>query len=298
MTDDRSLERAARTWLEEGPSYAPDRPVEAALARIETTHQERGPLLPWRLPTMHPIVRYAAAALVAVVAIGAALYLLGDGGGGIGTTPPTVSAEPSADPTPTPTPRPTPVDNYGEYSSWTYSASEVYGIDIGHPVEWTVVPAARQWQFETDAADVLSEGADGFLSPDGHIRVTVWTVPVQGGTTLREWVEAYCSVNTTPCDALDGRLEPVFREVADRHLAGVVIEFQADVQAFMPAWAYDTDLDAIWTDPAPAEGSEITVIAGWRPADEFDSREVVDGFSLLLCPDSDCGSQAGPSAAP
>ena len=36
MTDDRSLERAARSWIEAGPTRAPDRAVEAALLRIET----------------------------------------------------------------------------------------------------------------------------------------------------------------------------------------------------------------------------------------------------------------------
>ena len=41
MTDDRSLERAARSWLEVGPTQAPERAVEAALLRIQTTPQER-----------------------------------------------------------------------------------------------------------------------------------------------------------------------------------------------------------------------------------------------------------------
>jgi hypothetical protein len=72
MTDDRSLERAARSWLEEGPTQAPDRPVDAALSRIQTTRQERGSLVPWRLPTMSTPARVlAAAALVAVVGFGA-----------------------------------------------------------------------------------------------------------------------------------------------------------------------------------------------------------------------------------
>jgi len=31
MTDDRSLERAARSWLESGPTEAPDHAVDAAL---------------------------------------------------------------------------------------------------------------------------------------------------------------------------------------------------------------------------------------------------------------------------
>ena len=52
MTDDRSLERAARSWLETGPTQAPDRAVEAALLRIETTPQERDLRIPWRFTDM------------------------------------------------------------------------------------------------------------------------------------------------------------------------------------------------------------------------------------------------------
>ena len=50
MTDDRSLERAARSWIEAGPTRAPDRAVEAALLRIQTTPQERDLRVPWRFP--------------------------------------------------------------------------------------------------------------------------------------------------------------------------------------------------------------------------------------------------------
>ena len=52
MTDDRSLERAARSWLESGPTEAPDRAVDAALLRIQTTRQDRVTPVPWRLPKM------------------------------------------------------------------------------------------------------------------------------------------------------------------------------------------------------------------------------------------------------
>src|SRR5262249_45014914 len=41
MTDDRSIDRAARSWLEAGPTQAPDPAVDAALLRIQTTNQER-----------------------------------------------------------------------------------------------------------------------------------------------------------------------------------------------------------------------------------------------------------------
>ena len=77
MTDDRSLERAARSWLEAGPTQAPDRAVEAALLRIETTPQERDLRIPWRLPMMTTPARLAAAAVIGVLLLGGAFFTLG-----------------------------------------------------------------------------------------------------------------------------------------------------------------------------------------------------------------------------
>jgi hypothetical protein len=97
MTDDRSLERAARSFIESGPTRAPERAVEAALFRIETTSQERSLRVPWRI-TMTIPARVAAAAVIGVLAIGGTLFLIGRAGqpdvGGPG-----VSASPSASPT-------------------------------------------------------------------------------------------------------------------------------------------------------------------------------------------------------
>jgi hypothetical protein len=88
MTDDRTLERAARSWLEQGPTQAPDRAVEAALSRIQTIRQERDLRVPWRNPRMNRYLLPIAAALI--VAIGA-VYLI---------TRPTTSIGPSSTPTP------------------------------------------------------------------------------------------------------------------------------------------------------------------------------------------------------
>ena len=95
--DDRSLERVARSWLEEGPTRAPDRPVNTALTRIQTTRQERDLWIPWRFPTMNPITRRAAIAVIGVIAVGGSLYLFGRGNGigGPGATP---TAAPTAAP--------------------------------------------------------------------------------------------------------------------------------------------------------------------------------------------------------
>jgi hypothetical protein len=100
MTDDRSLERAARSWLEVGPTEAPERAVEAALLQIDSTQQERD-WLPWRLPKMTGPLRVASAAVIGVLVVGGALYALAPGGSGPGG-----AASPSVSPTPSVSPAP------------------------------------------------------------------------------------------------------------------------------------------------------------------------------------------------
>ena len=97
MTDDRSLERAARSWIEAGPTQAPDRAIEAALLRIQTTSQERDLRIPWRLPKMTTPARVAAAAVIGVLAIGGAFYLISPGGrSNVGGPGPSPTLSPSA----------------------------------------------------------------------------------------------------------------------------------------------------------------------------------------------------------
>ena len=76
MTDDRSLERAARSWIEAGPTRAPDHAVEAALLRIQTTSQQRGLRVPWRVNTMPTFARVVAAAAIGVLVLGGAILFL------------------------------------------------------------------------------------------------------------------------------------------------------------------------------------------------------------------------------
>jgi len=115
MNDDRSLERAARSWLEDGPTQAPDRAVEAALLRIETTPQERDLRIPWRLPKMTTPARVATAAVIGVLAVGGAFLFLGRpgqavvGGPGPSATAAPTAAPPTAVPTSAPVLSPSPV---------------------------------------------------------------------------------------------------------------------------------------------------------------------------------------------
>src|SRR3954447_9085809 len=110
MTDNRSLERAARSWLEQGPTEAPDRAVEAALLQIQTTRQERTLPLLWRLPSMNATSRLLAAlATVAVVVVGGMLVLRPGSAATVGSNPtPSPSANPTVEPLPSASVEPSP----------------------------------------------------------------------------------------------------------------------------------------------------------------------------------------------
>lgn len=112
MTDDRSLERAARSFIADGPTHAPDRVLAAALVAIQTTPQERDLRIPRRLPNMSNPLRVTSAAVIGVLAVGAVLYLVAPrlltGVGGPGST---TTAVPTGAPTPAPTPAPTTADS-------------------------------------------------------------------------------------------------------------------------------------------------------------------------------------------
>jgi hypothetical protein len=99
MTDDRSLERAARSWLENGPTQAPQRAVDAALLRIESTPQERDLRILRRFTQMSMPVRLATAAAIGVLVVGGALYLLGRPQQNVGAPGPSPSASPTGSPT-------------------------------------------------------------------------------------------------------------------------------------------------------------------------------------------------------
>ena len=107
MTDDRSFERAARSWLEIGPTQAPERAIEAAFLEIQTTPQERDWHIPWRLPTMTNPARLAAAAVIGVLAIGGAIYAINPGGSSFGVG----GQGPSPTPSPSPSPMPVRVES-------------------------------------------------------------------------------------------------------------------------------------------------------------------------------------------
>lgn len=278
MTDDRSLERVIRSWLEEGPTVAPERPIDAAFALIDQTSQEWGQLAPWRRQIMHQSVRLAGAVVVATIAVAGA-FLVFSGPGGSGTPPDPTPSPRSTDATPTAAASPSspapsgPIDT----SSWSEYTSERYGLIISHPPDWPVRPSTHEWTLGSDFTD---RGPEGFMAPDSSILVTVWSVQVPEGTTLEAWLEEYCQATTSPCTDLEAMAVPVYAEIRDRH-EGVLIAFELDTQAFIPLW-YD-GTGSIWTQPARADLASITVVAAWRPdAPPYDARRLVEAFTRSI----------------
>ncbi|HEX5149659.1 MAG TPA: hypothetical protein VFW02_11295 [Candidatus Limnocylindrales bacterium] len=185
MTDDRPLERAARTFIEQGPTRAPEAVVERALLLIEATSQERDMRIPWRFRARFPSARVAAAAVICVLAIGAA-YVLGRGvgssvgGPGLSVPPPEATAASSASASLPPSPL-----GFTRY----VSPSSPYSIAV--PGTWKIRPGdpARR----ADAAIYLKgegsvgAGADWFapnittLFAAGYVGVVVSAHESSGG---------------------------------------------------------------------------------------------------------------------
>lgn len=98
MTDDRSIERSARSWLEGGPTQAPDHAVEAALLRIQSTAQERDLHVPWRTRSMTQTLRLLAGATAIAIAVGGVMLLRPSDNPGPGGLPSPTVTTPSTTP--------------------------------------------------------------------------------------------------------------------------------------------------------------------------------------------------------
>jgi hypothetical protein len=205
MTDDRSLERVARAWLEIGPTTAPDRAVDAALLRIQSTHQDRDLRIPWRLPDMITPARLATVAVIGALAIGAALLSLGVYG-----LPQTVGPEPSNSPSPShssPVPSaapavvlPSTVASDAASASALPSFSRTFtsprmGFSVKYPDRWSAHPATEPWVF----GETISWG--GGSNDDLHgadVRLSVASQPLKAGDTASKRLQRMVAASP-PC---------------------------------------------------------------------------------------------------
>ena len=181
MTDDRSLERAARSFIESGPTRAPQSAVEAALFQIETTSQERSRWVPWRT-TMTTPARVAAAAVIGVLAIGGAMLVLGRPTGSIGGPSPTAVASASTASSPSASAVPAiPLPSAGLIGAGRYVMRMA---DAPVDIEFTV---GSRW-----------DSGGYYINTDRH-SISFWTVP-------NVYADA-CDIATVPDTPLGGTVD-------------------------------------------------------------------------------------------
>jgi hypothetical protein len=183
MTDDRSLERAARSWIEVGPTAAPPHAVDAALDLIARTPQERD-WIPWRFPRMTSTARVAALIAVGVLILAGAFALLGPGGRGI----PSPSAVPSTNPAPSAA---VSAPSSGLILSESF-VSPTYGYTVKIPAGWTTRPATKLWS--TGATNSWGSGFNDELSSAGAgVRFSGASQSLASGQSADDWLTAYAA---------------------------------------------------------------------------------------------------------
>lgn len=248
MTGPRPAEDRIAMWLEEEANgVLPDRVLDAAFERTRALRQARRSA--WRPFTMsRPIPAMVAAGAAAIVIVAGVMVLRPSPTSNVGGSPPSASPTTSATPTASPSPSPTPAPL--DTSAWTTYVSDRYGFSIAYPADWLADSADHDWTFAADV-DWLSTGAEAFFtSVNEGIRMTAWSVATEPGTTLDEWLQAYCPltmVNTddkaSDCPATIAQQRPA---TMDGH-AGVLVVFPTDTQAFFQV------------------GDRLYVVAVWRP---------------------------------
>ena len=106
MTDQRELDRLLGAFFVEGTDELADRVVDAALDQIGHTRQRRAVRMPWRLSTPKMLIRVAAVAVIVVLAVSGALYLIGPGRPAVAGPSPTPGASSSLSEPASPSVRP------------------------------------------------------------------------------------------------------------------------------------------------------------------------------------------------
>jgi hypothetical protein len=100
-----------------------------------------------------------------------------------------------------------------------------------------VTPAARTWTWDRDGTNWLSPAVDAFVSPGSTIRVSAWTVPLDGQAIeswadVEAWASDYCTrAHDAPCTGIHDRVVPMCIETRDCHPA-LIVPFKDDVIFF------------------------------------------------------------------
>jgi hypothetical protein len=184
MTDDRSLERAARSWIEVGPTAAPPHVVDTALDLIAHTPQERD-WIPWRFPRMSLSARVVALVAIGALILGGAFALLGPGRPSTALPSPVPSSSPPASSSAS-APASAGLDLSGSFSSL------MYGYTVKYPGGWKSHPATRMWT--AGAVNTWGSGFnDELFLTGGDVRFSGASQALATGQSADQWLTAYAA---------------------------------------------------------------------------------------------------------
>ncbi len=205
------------------------------------------------------------------------------------STGPTASATPTATFTPSSA---TPIEAL-DTSGWVTYVSERYGFAIGHPPDWAVEPSQRDWTMEEDAERVDSPGHEAFTSPEGDIRVSVWSTPRNGDeslTTVLAWIDRYCQESQNrPCTDIGSRALELCIERWDCH-PGLLVVFAQDVQGFATGGYFGLDITvvAVWREesdgPLPGYGTQRAIAEAFLSTMDVCTPRTDDPIGARGCP--------------
>jgi hypothetical protein len=265
MSTSRDPDRLISAFIDEGEEQLNDQVYDAVRAAIEHKRQ-RAFIGSWRTPTVNKLLTYGlgAAAVVAVVLIGA--QLLGSPTGGIGSqTTPT--------PEPTATPEPTPEGLLPEGPHVILDLEGTTGQDITQPL--TVTIPAPGWYGEVGGG-ILAKN-DKYEPPDGSGMIIFvkpeyivygdachWesTVPETPATTVDELVAALSA------QASRDASEPVDITVGGHAGKSITLEVPDDVDF--------TECDAGWGGSWDCGGDGMTPCGYHSGAGEIDTVYILD----------------------
>jgi hypothetical protein len=139
MTGRTEIERTLDGFFAEGPETVADQALVRTFDAIDRTKQRRDLFAPWRLSLMSMNSRLATMMVVTVVAVGGAMYLLGQRssvGSSVGTPAPTQTFAPNSTASAPVALAATPVPSTST-EGWIPFTSAIYGFSVSHPVSWS-----------------------------------------------------------------------------------------------------------------------------------------------------------------
>jgi hypothetical protein len=221
MSATRDPDTILAAWLDEGPTDLPDVTRRAIVTALPTTSQaRRGPFAPWRLFPMNATTRLAMGALVAVIAVGGALYLLGPSRYG--------SGGPALTPSPVPSPQPS-ASAFAVPPLTQQFTSTLYGYSIRYPAGWIAAPGSVLFDpVPFASAGGPSEWIDTFVPGAGSGLLRIASARVPDGVVAETWIdetymECLAACQATLEDTVIGGQPAKLRDAGDGELEATAI---------------------------------------------------------------------------